>query len=148
MKQKIAAVPEIAFGHVGRGGCGVGLFDECLDLVHVRAIELLAGADVAVIRRRIGGHDAEGDDPPRARSPGRAPAGLAEFVGFADDVVGGQHEHERLGITFGCKHGGDRDGGPRIAPHRLEHDIGLDAQLAQLLGDDEAEFGVGDDDRP
>ena len=68
--------------------------------------------------------------------------------GYADDVVGGQHEHERLGITFLRKDGGDRDRWPRIATHRFEYDIGLDALLAQLLGYYEAKFGVGDDDRP
>jgi len=31
--------------------------------------------------------------------------------------------------------------------HRLEHDVGLDAALAQLLGHDEAEVAIGDDDR-
>ena len=44
--------------------------------------------------------------------------------------------------------GRDRDRRAGIAPRRLEHDVGLDAELAQLLGHDEAEIRIGDDDRP
>ena len=148
VKQEIAAVPQIAIRHAGCGACGVGLLHECLDLAHVRAIKLLTGADVAVVRRRIRGRDAEGDDAPRGGGLCSAPARLAEFLRVAHDVVGGQHEHERVVITLRCEHGRDRDGGPRIAAARLEHDVGLDAQLAQLLGHHETKVGVGDDDRP
>jgi len=63
-------------------------------------------------------------------------------------VVGRQHEHEGVAIAFGREQGGDRDRKTRIAAHRLEHNVGLDATLAQLLGHDKAEVGIGDDDRP
>jgi hypothetical protein len=63
-------------------------------------------------------------------------------------VVGRQHEHEGIAIAFGREQGGDRDRRTRIAAHRLEHDVGLDAALTQLLGHDKAEVGIGDDDRP
>ena len=95
----------------------------------------------------MGGLDAEGHDPALRRGRGRAPAGFAEFVGLADDVIGRQHQHEGIAVAFGREHGGDRDGGTGIAAHGLEHDVGLDAALAQLLGHHEAEVGVGDDDR-
>ena len=148
MKQEIAAVPEIAIRHVGRGGRCIGLLHERLDRAHGRAVELLAGTDVAVARRGIGGLDAEGDDPALGGGAGGAPAGFAELVGLADDVVGREHEHEGIAVARGREHGGDRDRGAGIAAHRLEHDVGLDAALAQLLGHDEAEIRIGDDDRP
>ena len=95
----------------------------------------------------MGGLDAEGDDPPLGGDGGGAFAGCAEFVGLAYNVVGRQHEHEGVAIAFGGEKGGDGHGKTRIAAHRLEHDVGLDAALAQLLGDDEAEVGTGNDDR-
>ena len=94
------------------------------------------------------GLDAEGDDTPRGRGLGGVPAGLAKFLGVTHDMVGGQHEHERVAIALRCEHGGYRDGGTGITAAGLEHDIGLDALLAQLLGHDEAKVGIGDDDRP
>ncbi len=95
----------------------------------------------------MGGLDAEGDDPPLGGDRGGALAGCAEFVGLAHNVVGRQHEHEGIAIALGREQGGDRDSKTRIAAHRLEHDVGLDATLAQLLGYDKAELGIGDDDR-
>ena len=147
VKQEIAAVPEIAIRHVARGGRGIGLFHERLDRAHGCAVELLARTDVAVVRRGIGGLDAEGDDPALGGGAGGAPAGFAELVGLANDVVGREHQHERIAVALGREHGGDRDRGAGIAAHRLQHDVGLDAALAQLLGHDEAEIGTGDDDR-
>ena len=85
---------------------------------------------------------------PCGRGFGSAPAGLAEFLGVAHDMVGGQHQHECVAIAFGREHRRDRNRGTGIAAHRLEHDVGFDAVLAQLLGHDEAEVGIGDDDRP
>ena len=37
--------------------------------------------------------------------------------------------------------------GPEVAAQRLEHDVGLDTALAQLLGHHETEIGMGDNDR-
>src|SRR5262249_7463058 len=91
----------------------------------------------------MGGLDAEGDDPPLSGDGGGALASLAEFVGLAYDVVGRQHEHEGVAIAFGGEKGGDGHRKTRIAAHRLEHDVGLDAALAQLLGDAKAEDGTG-----
>ncbi len=84
---------------------------------------------------------------PSAAAPAAASAGFAELVGLADDVIGREHQHEGVAVALGREHGGDRDRGAGIAAHRLQHDVGLDAALAQLLGHDEAEVGIGDDDR-
>jgi hypothetical protein len=147
VKEEIAAVPQIPFCHVIRSGRGIRLLHERLDDASRCAIELLAGTDVAVARRWISRLDAEGDNPSLGGGGGGALAGRTEFIRFADDVVGCQHQHEGIVIAFGREHGGDRDGRTRIAAHRLEHDVGLDAALAQLLGHDKAEIGIGNDDR-
>jgi hypothetical protein len=42
----------------------------------------------------------------------------------------------------------DGDGRTRIAPHRLQPDLGLRADSAKLVGDEEAVIDVGDHDRP
>jgi len=63
-------------------------------------------------------------------------------------MVGGQHEHESVAITFCCEHRRHSNGGTGIAATGLEHDIGFDTLLPQLLGHDEAKVCIGDDDRP
>jgi hypothetical protein len=62
-------------------------------------------------------------------------------------VVGGEREHDRLTRAVLREHraGGDRR--PRIAPHRLEDHVGLDADFGELLQHHEAVGGIGDDDR-
>jgi hypothetical protein len=77
------------------------------------------------------------------RPSAAAPAAL---VGLADDVVGRQHEHQSVAVPLGREHGRDRDRWAGIATHRLQHDVGRDAALAQLLGHHEAKVGIGDDD--
>src|ERR671930_449511 len=62
VEKEITAVPKIFFRHVIRGGRGIRLLHECFDRAGRRAIELLAGADVPVACRGMGGLDAEGDD--------------------------------------------------------------------------------------
>ncbi len=56
----------------------------------------------------------------------------------ADRVVGGQDQHQGLGIACGGVERRDGDRGGRIAPARLEQDVGLDPALGELLGDEEA----------
>ncbi len=62
-------------------------------------------------------------------------------------VIGGEHQRNSSRIALGGKRrrNGDRQG--RIAAHRLEHDVGLNTAFAELLSDDEAEIGIGDDNR-
>src|ERR1700694_4433797 len=97
VKQEIAAVPEIMVGNVFRSRLCVGLFDERLDLVHEGAIELLSRTNIAVVGRGIGGVDAEGDDPALRGGEGSAPTRIAELVELTNEVIGGEHKHERFG---------------------------------------------------
>ena len=46
--------------------------------------------------------DAEGDDPALGGDGGSAPAGFMEFERLANNVIGGEHEHQSLAITLGC----------------------------------------------
>jgi hypothetical protein len=147
MEQEVAAVPEIAVGHVIGGGHCVGLLDERLDRQQCGAIELGARPDIAVVRGRVRGGDAEGHDAAGGRRRSALPTSRAKLVRLADDVVGREHEHHRLRIALGGQHRGNRDGGTRVPTHRLEHDIGLDAAFAQLLRHHKAEIRIGDDDR-
>ena len=62
-------------------------------------------------------------------------------------MVGSENDRDRRRIARGGQHRADHDGHRRIAPQRLEHDVAFDAAFAHLLGGDEAEIGVGDDDR-
>ena len=46
------------------------------------------------------------------------------------------------------KRGSDRDRHRRIAAHGLKHDVSFETAFPDLLGDNEAKIGVGNDDRP
>ena len=96
----------------------------------------------------MGGRDAERDDAPRGRSLCGVATGLVKFVGVTNHMVGGQHEDQRVTIAFRCEHGRLPQRRAGIAAARLQHDVGLYALFAQLLSDDEAKVGIGDDDRP
>ncbi len=77
----------------------------------------------------------------------RGAAGGGEFIGVGDQMVGGDHQQHGRGILLHRELGGGGDGGRGIAALRLQDDGGLDAAGARLLGDDEAELGIGDDHR-
>ena len=85
---------------------------------------------------------------PCGRGLGSVPAGLAKFLGLADDVVGGQHEHERVADRVRPRaRRQTATAGPesrRTGSSTMSASMPL---LAQLLGHDEAEIGIGDDDR-
>ena len=63
-------------------------------------------------------------------------------------MVGGGDEHHGVRIGRGKMQRGDEDCGRGVPALRLDHDgAGVDPDLAQLLGHDEAEIGGGDDER-
>ena len=76
------------------------------------------------------------------------PAGGDKGSGVAHDMIGGQRQNDRLALARLRKGGTCRNRRSGIAPHRLQQDIGLDADLGELLQHHEAIGGVGDHDRP
>ena len=63
-------------------------------------------------------------------------------------MVGGEHDDDRVGRAARGEARRDGDRRTRVAARRLQHDVGLRADLAQLVGDEEAVIEIGDDDRP
>ncbi len=93
------------------------------------------------------GLEAEGDDMAGLGGGPRAAASGEERRGVAHDMVGGQHEHERLRRLRGDMRGRGRHRRPGIAARRLEQDLRLDADLLKLLAHQEAIVAVGDHHR-
>ena len=94
----------------------------------------------------IGG-DAEGDDAAGLGGLGPDLDGGAEGLVVAGHVVGGGDEHQRVRLLL-QRDGGGEHGGGGVAQRRLDQDLGgVAPHLAQLLGGDEAELGVGQQDR-
>ena len=63
-------------------------------------------------------------------------------------MVGRERHDDRIVAAAAHEFGAGCNRGRGIAPHRLQHDIGLDLDLGELLDDQETVVGVGDDDRP
>src|SRR5690606_35125269 len=63
-----------------------------------------------------------------------------------DHVVGGQDVEHRIFVAGNGQMGGSGNGGGGVARHRLEQDgTGFNANQLRLFGDEEAVFGIGDD---
>jgi hypothetical protein len=77
---------------------------------------------------------------------GRVFAHFDEGSRIGDDVIGSERYDYRIvaALVRKCRSGGDR--WPRIAPQRFEQNIGLDADLCELLGDEKAILRIGHDD--
>jgi hypothetical protein len=101
-----------------------------------------AKLEVAVARLRAVGPDAEGHDAPRLGRGLRRLDHAAEERVVGDDVVGGRHEQERVGLD---RERGREDRGGRVARLGLDEERARrEADGLELLGDDEAE-GLGRD---
>ena len=144
-EQEHAAVPEIVAGaDILLRGSKVGFLDECRNLMRPCGIrQRRAFLDVAVAGFRRGGDDAESGEMAVLRRLRRSENGRMERRHVADQMIGGQHQHQRIGIVARQHqrgHGNRRRG---VAAHRLQHDgMRLDADLAHLLGDHEAVLDV------
>ena len=143
---EVAAVPKIVLGDVTSCGLRIGLLHEGFDRTRRPAVEFCARPYVTVTRSRSGRVDAECDDAALGGNSGRFGAGLDEGVGIPQHVVGGEDQHNGGGILRCGERSRDRHRQCGIAAHRLKHDIGLNVAFAQLLSDDEAKIGIGDDD--
>ncbi len=149
-EQENTGIPqEIARCQHLAGAGGIGLFDEALEGDgRAAAIRLDREFKISVAGLGAFGGDAEGDQT--ALLDGAQPLrdGVPKGVAILHRVVGGgdQHDPVRVGgrdIEGGGEH---RRGG--VAAHRFEQDgAGIDADLGQLLGDDEAEIRIRQDHR-
>ena len=141
-----AAVPEIfAAGDIGLGRGLVGLLDEAQDIAHTLARR---GIDVAVAGFRGGRDNAKGNQIAGLGRFHRDQHGGAECILVRDHMVGWQHQQHRvLPVLHGAdrSHGNGRRG---IAPHRFQDQRGWrNADLAQLLGNHEPVFFIGNHQR-
>ena len=128
---------------------GVGLLDEPRDAKHaVVTGNRLAALDVAVAGRRVIGPDAERREESRSRAGGRRQHRDMECLHIADQMIGRQHEHHRIGIGALQRERSDRHRRSGIASDRLENlHARWCADRAQLLGDEKAVLAVADDRR-
>ena len=104
------------------------------------APERRAAADIAVAglwRRR---RNAEGDDVTRCGGLPRGDTGGMKDRLVENDVIGGEREHDRIGIAPERELGAGGDGGSGIAPHRLEHDRRVNPDLLGLRPREEPEI--------
>ena len=146
---EIAAVPEIAVGHVFLGGRAIRFLDEGSHLVDAfRPGQGLARADVAEAGHGLGRGDSEDHDRPGARRRGGDLRRGVEPGGVADQVVGGEHEHDPIarGVS-GDPRRRRGDGRGRVTRLGLEEERRLDAGLGKRFVDEEAMLAVGDHDR-
>ena len=107
-----------------------------------------AGTDVAVFDGGARRLHAEHDDPVVLRRFARRRAHLGEGERIGHDMIGGKRDDERI-VAAPERISRARDNGRTgIPPHRLEQNVGFRTNRRELLGDQEAVLGVGDDDRP
>ena len=114
----------------------------------VWAIAILAAIVLLFVYEMVRGrHDAEGDQRPVVRRGKRLAHGSVECGFVRDHVVGRQDQQQRVVPTGHRLEGRRGDRRRRVAADRLEQDRGARcADLAQLLGHQEAVFLVGDHD--
>ncbi len=124
------------------------LLDEALDGKSATR-ERLAAFDIAIAGCRFRRFDAEGDELACGCGGNRGAHRVEIDVIGIDLVIRSQHMHDRaLAEAVAHQRAGGGNGGGRVAGHRLQKDARQrQIELAGLLGDQEAEFLVGDDDR-
>ena len=150
-EQEDAGIPQIAAGGQHLCGAGsVGLFDKAFQRQRPggEIARILGQFQIAIAGLGPVGADAEGHQPPGAGGLGAGLDRGAEGGGIGHHVIGGRHQHQRLGIApfQPQRRGQHRRRG--VAPLRLDqHRAGIDSRRGQLLGDDEAEIRAGQHQR-
>ena len=150
-EQEDAGVPEIGAGgdHL-LGAGGVGFFDEAFQRQRPggEIARILGQLQIAVSGLGPVGADAESHQLPGAGRPGAGLDRGAEGGGIGHHVVGGRHQHQRLGVGLVQPQRGGQHRGRGVAPLRLDqHGAGIDSRRGQLFGDDEAEIRSGQHQR-
>ena len=122
-EQEHAAVPgEATTGQKLLGGGAIGLLHKAGNRHRRGGIEGLRRFDVAIARLGGRGHDAEGHQAACFRRRNARFHRGAELLGFTDDVIGRQHQQQRILTASGgaqCRHTHRRSG---VAAHRFQED--------------------------
>ena len=145
-EHEVAAVPEVARLDVLRRRRDIGLLDEFLDRAYL-AGNRRAGADVAVLGGSALRLHAESHDAPLPGCRYALAAGGDESRRIAHHMIGGKREDHGILVAALCKGCTGSYRGPGVAAHRLEQDVGLKANLGELLEHHETVGRVGNDDR-
>ena len=125
------------------------LFDKAGDrqCALARGDRLPAG-DIAIAGLGAVGGDAKGDEQTGFRSFGGPTDRLVKSLRIGDRMIRRHDQHLPVQVAGGNPQGGDRGGRRGVAAGGFEQQPGrLDADLAQLLGNDEAVLLIGDDQR-
>jgi hypothetical protein len=82
----------------------------------------------------------EGDDASGRGGWKCLPARRKKCLLIEDYMVGRKNKDDCVGIASRDQVRGGGNSGTGISPRRLKHNLGVDAELAQLLGNDEAKL--------
>ncbi len=149
-EQEHAAVPVVTTGfNELLGAFFVRFFDELRHAADAfRQQGIGGGLDVAVAGFRLVGRYAEQHHFAAFCGDGcQCQCTLQGFLVF-DDVVGWQHQHQAVIAFIDQLHGGQCNGGCRVAAERFHEDrLGFQVQCSELLVDDETVVLVADHDR-
>src|SRR3984885_12457773 len=102
--------------------------------------------DVTVACGGMVGGDAEGDNFARISDRVGLRTKLGELFAVLEHMIGGENSDDGLRVVRGRPDGCGADGGGAVPPVRLKQDLGLGADLPQLLSDPKAIFVIRDDD--
>ena len=139
-------VPEAAFSDQPRGPCRVRLLDKTGDRVCFLA-DRFSYRDVPERRGGPGRVHPEHDDPPVLRQPGRLGDRGMKCFDVGNQMIGRDHQDDRLRIAPGRQAGGQRDRGERVARLRLKRDLKLQPEVQRLVGDQEPRLRGRNHDR-
>jgi hypothetical protein len=145
-EQEVAAVPEKALGDVAQSRLGIGLLDECSDLLH-RADALAALPDIAVIGLGLRRRNAEGHDATLLNGVEAVATARQEFLRADHKMVRRQRQYG-LGAEVARVDSGGGHGRTGIAARWLDQNVDFHADLAGLLLGHETIGIVGRDHRP
>ena len=111
-------------------------------------VDRLGAADVAEAGLRPVRADAERGQPAVLRQWQRLCHRSGEGGGVGDQVVGRQHQQQRIGIVLQCLQRTQRDCRRGVAGQWFQHDRGaFDARFQQLVGGEEAVILAGHHER-
>ena len=146
-EQEYPGVPQVlaARQHQGGGG-GVGLFDKAVQGLREGGEIPGRGGQFQPAIADLGpvGTDAEGDQLASKGAGHGGLHGVAKLGVVGDDMVGGGDQHQGTGVGGVKRQGGGEDGGGGVAALGLDdHGGGVQGDVRQLFGHDEAKIRGG-----